>query len=567
MDISEDRFKALEERLSHLEEQVKALSLGPSHASPIPHTTVKSEPLEKTYSETENHQNKETVTLLTENWPAKLGVFLILLSLGWFLGYAVIHNWLSDLTRCALCLLASIGVMGWGIYLIPRKTARGEILTILGSTGVILTLWAARVSYRLISPSSTAILMILAIIAISLIALKFRSKPLACSFTVLAMVVPLLINATPNYLGLMSYIFLIDIATLLIFVAQGWTGPLLVSCVATALYQLGANAGGQYFVQLSFAAIFFTLFVMPWIVGILRADQKWETALPKGIFIVVISLISNFFAIQEHLPLFLKSASLIVSGGLVLTFLYFLSQNTKLSHSQITLIWVLSVFTGLCFFSATILVFTGLSQKMMLFAEVWLAILFAHFILKSPVAAQWLAACFIIPIAFSLDIIFVDPVQMKSANFWMLILALIATASSAWILKDAKIDKNFSIYPILFVVAGIYLAWMIWVACHQIMASADTARGIALFIYTLLGVIALIFGKRDEVRKSGLALIAFVVGRLLFVEVWEMTELKRIITFLSVGLLLVLTAFIDRKHKQHVKNPPSIKGPPPPPTF
>ncbi len=564
MESSEDRFKSLEKRISDLEEQVHALR-APYATPPLPPKSVVHPPPKPPKENSKNHVQRDLLfNLVIENWPAKLGVFLILMSLGWFLGYAVMHDWFSDLTRCVLCLLMSLGVMGAGIYLMPRKETRGEILTILGSIGAILTLWVARVNYQLISPLTTAVLMVLAILVVSFIAWHFKNKALAFFSTVLAMLVPLFIDIEPSYVGLMSYIALIDIAALLALIFQGWSGPFFVSCASTMFYQVTASSEGQFLALLSFTAFFFLLFVLPWILGVLRGDSKWEITLPEGLYMIMITCVSTLAIVYDRFPLFLRSESLAVLGGISLLALYFLSKRTQFSHAQKALIWILAVFTGLCFFFATTLAFTGPSQQAMLFAEVWLAVLFTYFILKAPIAAQWVALGFIISIVFSLNILLDEQIEMKSATFWILILAAVSTASSAWVLRESKIHKDFSVSPVLFSLAGIYLLVIIWHVCHDIIASEDTARGLALIIYTLIGVLAFIFGKNNPIKKSGLVLIGMVILRLLLIEVWEMSVLKRIATFLSIGVLLLLTTFIEQKQKKLTKEIPSHKKPPPP---
>lgn len=566
MENFEDRFNALEKRISDLEEQVQALrapyvtQTPPENVAHKPPTTVES-------SSTAYFQKDILETLFIENWPAKLGIFLILMSLGWFLGYAVMHDWFSDLTRCVLCLLLSLGVMGGGIYLMPRKETQGEILTVLGSTGAILTLWAARVNYQLISPMDTAILMVLAILFVSFIAWHFKSKLLAFFSTILSMLIPLFIDIEPSYVGLMSYIALIDLATLLALIFQGWSGPFFVGCVATMLYQFTASSQGQIFVFLGFTTFFFLLFVLPWIVGILRDDPKWEKVLPEGIYIVITTCISTLaiIIIDDFFPFLLRSKSLAVLGGISLLALYFLSKRAQFSHAQKILIWILAVFTGLCFLFATTFAFEGLSQQVMLFAEVWLAVLFVCFILKAPVAAQWVAWGFIFPIAFSLNTFLVEQLEIESANFWILILAAVSTASSAWVLRKSKIYQDFSVSPVLFSIASIYLIVIIWHVCHDMIASKETATGMALIIYTFIGVITFIFGKNNQIKKSGLVLIGLVILRLFLVEVWEMSVLKRIATFLSIGVLLLLTTFIEQKQNKLTQEVPPTKGPPPPP--
>jgi len=70
---------------------------------------------------------------------------------------------------------------------------------------------------------------------------------------------------------------------------------------------------------------------------------------------------------------------------------------------------------------------------------------------------------------------------------------------------------------------------------------------ISLMVYTIIGLICYFYGLTNEkngLRLYGGALVGFVVGRLLLVDVWIA---GRIITFFLIGTLLVGTAFLGRK--------------------
>ncbi len=94
---------------------------------------------------------------------------------------------------------------------------------------------------------------------------------------------------------------------------------------------------------------------------------------------------------------------------------------------------------------------------------------------------------------------------------------------------------------------------LIWLSLHAAIASADVATTISLVIFTILGLSSFVYGRVRELlhfKYAGGLLLAFVVGRLLLVDVWDMPLLERFITFLMVGVLLISTAFYGRK-KQH----------------
>jgi hypothetical protein len=103
----------------------------------------------------------------------------------------------------------------------------------------------------------------------------------------------------------------------------------------------------------------------------------------------------------------------------------------------------------------------------------------------------------------------------------------------------------------LLVIGSLFAYVLLWLSLHAVfLDSPDLAVMVALFVYTVIGITAYILGgTRGEpaVRAYGGLLLAFVVGRLLVVDVWQMQLTGRIITFLLIGALLMSTAFLGKE--------------------
>ncbi|TSC78838.1 MAG: membrane protein [Parcubacteria group bacterium Gr01-1014_29] len=103
---------------------------------------------------------------------------------------------------------------------------------------------------------------------------------------------------------------------------------------------------------------------------------------------------------------------------------------------------------------------------------------------------------------------------------------------------------------LLLVFGSIYYYVLLWLSLHAGFKNDDTAVMIALAVYTVIGIICYFYQEADQsnhVRAYGGALLGFVVGRLLIVDVWNMALTGRIITFFLIGTLLISTAFLWRK--------------------
>jgi uncharacterized membrane protein len=89
--------------------------------------------------------------------------------------------------------------------------------------------------------------------------------------------------------------------------------------------------------------------------------------------------------------------------------------------------------------------------------------------------------------------------------------------------------------------------------CHILFGSPDIARGSALLIYTLAGITGLFLKNAPKLRRASTFLLSGVILRLLFIEVWNMTLLVRMVIFLSIGTLLLISAFANRNPKSAQK--------------
>ena len=95
------------------------------------------------------------------------------------------------------------------------------------------------------------------------------------------------------------------------------------------------------------------------------------------------------------------------------------------------------------------------------------------------------------------------------------------------------------------------------------VASQDTIRSLrnkssislSIFwlIYSVILLIVGIFGKYKGVRIGGLALLMLAILKLFFVDLWSLGTLYRIISSISLGVVLLSISFVYQKHKDFIK--------------
>jgi len=140
-------------------------------------------------------------------------------------------------------------------------------------------------------------------------------------------------------------------------------------------------------------------------------------------------------------------------------------------------------------------------------------------------------------------------------DFFALMVTLLSLLISAIILSDsgsadATEDANTSV--VLLTVSGILSVVLVWLVTHSLF-SDDVATFIALCTYTISGLVLFVTGHAsgNQFQKiAGGILIGLVIARLLLVDVWTMELVGRIITFFSIGILLMSTAFMQKLNKR-----------------
>ena len=75
-------------------------------------------------------------------------------------------------------------------------------------------------------------------------------------------------------------------------------------------------------------------------------------------------------------------------------------------------------------------------------------------------------------------------------------------------------------------------------------------------MYTIVGLALYSYGRMNNVshyKQAGIVLLGLVVLRLGLIDVWGMELLWRIVTFMGIGGLFIVTALLEGKRKvEHI---------------
>jgi uncharacterized membrane protein len=494
-------------------------------------------------------QENSFVTWLKQDFLVKLGGLLILIAFGWIVSYAFANNYIGEMGRIMLGLIVGVFFMGAGVYRSLKSVSQGSIFVIIGSALVILTVTAARELYEFFTPSTALLIMFVAIVFVAFMSVQLNRQSLALAGLLMGACAPFLVGGTdPSVVMLSLYLLVLIAGTLWVVWRTGspYLTPAALGVVSMYNLLYVEFSFEEQLKGLFFAFLFTFIFFLTNIVSVhYRPQQQCTTgqlltALGTAIYLVVWIAAAAPATWQTVLYI---CWMLVFSMGAYAVYRMSNHRNVFYVYSAVAL--------G-CLGAATVNEFSGPVLSIVLTIEIAGIILMASQYVQAPVAARQLSFLLTIPALLSLE--HIGSPQWNSGIIHGDFIALLVIANAFLIvasqLPSSPADENeITGQRILYIMSGVYGLILVWLISHALFA-ADVATTISLIVYTIIGLAMYVRGKRHSYRAlevSGGLLLALVVGRLLFVEVWDMALTTRIITFVVIGVLLLSTAFIKKE--------------------
>lgn len=488
-----------------------------------------------------------------QDWLLKLGALLLLIGFGWLTTYAFMNNWIGPMGRIALGIGAGALILVLGFWRIQKYLHQGGVFLVLGSTVILLTIFAARTVYGFFTPTTALAMMFLSTAFVGLASVKYRSRALALGSLILASVAPLLTHSPdPNLVGLFAYLFVVTLGTLWIAVIIQRRELTIAALIMIALYSVPVLFTRPIDLPtlLLFAYAFSALFYVTNTAGLLKLEKKQMlpdliTAAGNGIFLIIwISV-----AAQE------EWRSLILAAWMVI-FVVGAFSIFKMTRKREPLYVYAGVGIALLA-AATAAELNGATLTIALTVESGLVALLAYALLRDLKIALRTSLLLIGPVLLSIDSLTSSAwaTGYLHEDFFVLLVlggVLLGLGIFFWIqTKAMKSDGTDTAFldGLLAIVGSLYFYALLWLSLHAVLIE-DTAVMIALAVYTVIGLVTHVYGKTNEqqgFKVYGGVLLGGVVARLLLIDVWSMELSGRIITFFLVGALLISTAFVGRK--------------------
>ena len=490
-----------------------------------------------------------------EDWLMKLGGLLVLVGLGWFVSYAIAEGWIGEMGRIALGFTVSAVVLGLGWVRAQRFVSQGSILMFVGVAGIVLTTFAARELYGMFTPLLALVLIFAASSFLGLASVVLKRRELAIANVFLAALAPLMVDADFGLVTLFTYLLVLAAGSVWVAVVTGWRVLPFISLVIVGLYSVQFfdryyySMSGQLESGLMFAFVFTILFFAVSILGMRIAKQlsivDILTAVGSGVFLLMWILAA---ADKEWQSLFLVAWTIVFAAGAYMAthvgagrayFFAYAGVGVALLGAATALELEGPHLTIAFTCEAALLVWlgykvTGMVRAVPVLLLPGLVPLFMT--LESMTAREWRSSIFH---ADAFAVVFFALVVLGLGYFFYEervrlgeeVRGMIKTVASG-----------------LLVLSGLYGLALIWLVSHALF-TGDVGTTVALTLYALLGGAFYLVGHASGVhwqRIVGAVLFIGVAAWLILIEMGDMRIEERVLTFIGVGVIAMVFAWVVR---------------------
>jgi uncharacterized membrane protein len=521
-------------------------------------------------------------------WFNRIGILAVLIAMAWFLKMAIDNHWIGPLGRVLIGLISGAGLIAWAERFRDRGyKAFSYSLKALGSGILYLSLWAAFSLFQLV-PAGVAFAAMILVTAFNGFTAWIEDAELLALYAIVGgFSTPLLVSTGGNHeVTLFTYLLVMDVAVLVLVALRPWSRLLFGASVGTALFVAGwwfsFYADDQAARTAIFMGLFFLIFAFaPRLVRLVEIDKDdpgrrsaWDN------LVLVLLPIANaalgflaFYFILDSLGAEWAKPWLAVVFAAFYLLLLRLPERGRLHASP-------AVLTGLHLAAAVVFLTIAIPLKA---HGRWLTIGW----LTEGAALLWVASrvrsvllrvlsplCLILGlISLMLQDQAAAAVVVFNQRFATYCFAIGAFTFVAWLALDGSVDEHDeNIEPILrwpaLAAASVLvvnllilvaIGWEIHYYWWLLKWSDDGAlrhlhRMYAQFTYSaffmLFGALLLAVGfwrRSAFLRWQALVLLAATIGKVFLMDISELAEGYRILSFLGLGALLLGVSFVYQR--------------------
>lgn len=583
----------------------------PVNATPMSESISFNDPIKS--KSTFAAENKSTDTLeenIGGKWFMRIGIAALFLGISFFLKYAFDNDWIGETGRVMIGILIGLGLLGIGEKTIHKYFKYGQMTSGAGIAVLYLSIFSAFNFYHIIDAYGAFFVMII-ITAIGIVlSLRYDAMSLLAVAIVGGFATPIMASTGQNnQMGLLSYITLLDLAILTVAIFKKWHQVSLIGFLGTILLFL--SWGEKFYTRadlgttMFFLTLFFVIFSISSLVyNLVKKEQSTGIEQLLTLFSAIVYFASSFALLNHDYHAFMGFFALILAiyyflwaylvrnltendenlyGFLAFLTVGFVTLAIPLQFEQnvITISWaieaVLLMLIGVKLKRNPIVVFSILVTG---FA------LLRYFFLDSMRYNQdtmvvfnniFLTAVFITVAAYVIAFVIrtfsqeeaIMGTSKKSLIALFLIVANFMTIFAISREIIASYDRDINVLRItqgrnqsamMSMPAGrqsdLYLSDEYKLNQEKIN-KLENKSSISLSLFWLcyaIGLIALgVVRKSKGVRIGGLVLLLVAIFKLFFIDLWSLGTLYRIISSMSLGVVLLAISFVYQKYKEQFK--------------
>jgi uncharacterized membrane protein len=527
-------------------------------------------------------------------WFNRIGILAVLIGVAWFLKFAFDNHWIGPLGRVLIGLVAGAGLIAWSErFRAKNYFAFSYSLKSVGSGILYLSLWAAFSLYHLI-PGPVAFFAMIAVTAFNGFLSWMQDSELLAVYAIAGgFGTPLLVSTGENHeIALFSYMLLLDFAVLVLVALKPWSRLLVGAFIGTVFYTAGwffeFYSVDQIAPTAFFIACFFLVFalaprlaridpVSPGI-DVTSVTSAWDKL--ASVLLPIANAALGFFAFYWLLDSKQMSSA---QPWLAVLFAAFYLALLRLPavgrwRSSPFLLSELHLASAVVFLTIAI----PLKASGRWITVGWLAEGAALFWVSTRTRSALLRALSLICLALALvALLTINPTAIIAPIFnqrFATYLAAIAVfALVAWLAhrsiaaEPAAFDRwwpSIAALAVLIVNALILIA--ISFEIHTFWWGEGWRGGIAQYtqyrmyaqftysaFFMLFGALLLALGFSRHsafLRWQALLLLAVSIGKVFLVDVSELSQGYRILSFLGLGALLLAVSFVYQRDLFHLRD-------------
>ncbi len=443
-----------------------------------------------------------------------------------------------------------------------------------GGIGVLyLSIFAAYAMYGLIHFYVAFGFLLLVSIASAVLALRYNSIALAVIGILGAFIAPSIMKVSAagtagavqpgQSFWLLVYIMVVDIGVLALSTFRNWRWFTLLALFGSlAIFgvwhdQFGAGVG----LPISMAGL--TLIFLIFVGATTLFHIVWRRPAQPFDELVIVFNAAAYFGISYGLMwndyrVWLGGFSVLLAlfyGGIAYAVLKRGAENVRLGFFALSI--------ALIFLTVAIPVQIGdRAWTTMAWAAEGLVLIWLSFTLRMPQLRSYGYAVFAI---MALRLLFFDhTVDMQTfrpvinERFLAFLTGIAALYSAGYLLRQARESLRdwekqvLFVYPVLFVAANFFSVWLL---SAEVINYFDTSLALTI-LWAVYAVILLVIGMVKQwrpVRLWALALLAVPVVKVFAYDVFTLKLLYRIIAFIGLGVLLLVSAYLYSRYNKSIR--------------